>query len=215
VVTLTSPLYIQDNSGGIAVQLATPAALDLGDEIELVGVIQDRGVSPYFLATSVALRADRTLVVPVSVTSTQAARGAFDALLIELRGVLKAKHTNGNRITLLMEDPEQAFRAIDAGDLSLRNYRSLAPGSELRIRGICTVGPANERGAGAFTILLRSMEDVEVLSGPPWWSPRILPRYLMLLLSLIALGFHIYLRIAAMEDARNSGRARATCLQHA
>lgn len=195
VVTLTSPLYIQDNSGGIAVQLATPAALNLGDEIELVGVIQDRGVSPYFLATSVALRADRTLVVPVSVTSTQAAGGAFDARLIELRGVLKAKHANGNRITLLMEDPEQAFQAIDAGDLSLQNYRSLTPGSELRIRGICTVGPANERGAGAFTILLRSMEDVEVLSGPPWWSPRILPRYVLLLLSLIALGFYTYLRI--------------------
>jgi signal transduction histidine kinase len=39
------------------------------------------------------------------------------------------------------------------------------------------------------------MGDVEVLSGPPWWSPRILPRYVLLILGFIALGFYTYLRI--------------------
>ena len=194
-VTQTSPLYIQDNSGAIEVQLAQQSALNLGDEVEVTGRVQGPEVSPHFLASSLTLRGDRTLVVPVSVTSTQAAGGAFDGRLVELRGTLREKKTSSNQITLLMEDADQTFRAVDAGDLSLQSYAALTSGSELRIRGICTVNPGSEPGAGAFTILLRSMEDVEVLAGPPWWSPRILPRYILLLLALITLGFYVYIRV--------------------
>jgi signal transduction histidine kinase len=195
VVTLTSPLYIQDNSGGVVVQLLKPVALNLGDEVEVAGTMDAREVSPRFIATDLTLRGDRTLVVPVSVTSTQAAGGAFDARLVELRGTLREKQASGEQITLQMEDAEQTFRAVGSGDLSLRKFNGLAPGSELRIRGICTVGPGLQPGSGAFTILLRSMEDVEVLSGPPWWSPRILPRYIVLLFALIAMSVYLYLRI--------------------
>ena len=195
VVTLTSPLYIQDDSGGIQVELSSPVALNLGDEVEVTGRTQERDGSPFLLASNLALRGDHTLVAPVSVTSTQAAGGAFDARLVELRGILKGKGTSGNQITLQMEDSEQMFRIMDSGNLSLKTYDALAPGSELRVRGICTIGPDNQPGADAFTILLGSMEDVEVLSGPPWWSPRMLPRYILLVLSLIAAGLYTYLRI--------------------
>jgi signal transduction histidine kinase len=195
VVTITSPLYIQDSTGGIAVQLAKPTDLNLGDEVEVSGSLDAAAASPRFLARELHLLGDRTLVAPVSVTSTQAAVGAFAGRLVELRGELRAKNVAGDQITLQMEDAEQTFRAIGFGGLSARPFNSWEPGSELRIRGICMVGPWQQPDGSAFTILLRSIDDVEVLSGPPWWSPRIIWRYIALLLGAIVIGVYIYLRV--------------------
>jgi hypothetical protein len=195
VVTLTSPLYIQDSTGGIAVQLAKPTALNLGDEIEVEGTLDTAGVSPRFLADELHLLGDRTLVAPVSVTSTQAAVGAFDGRLVELRGTLHTKSAATDQITLQMEDAEQTFRATGRGGLSPQQFDNWEPGSELRIRGICIVGPWQQPNGSAFTVLLRSTDDVEVLSGPPWWSPRIIWRYLILLIGALGLGVYSYLRV--------------------
>jgi Histidine kinase-, DNA gyrase B-, and HSP90-like ATPase/Histidine kinase len=195
VVTLTSPLYIQDSTGGIAVQLAKPTDLNLGDEVEVTGTLGAAAASPRLLARDLHLLGDRTLVVPVSVTSTQAAVGAFDGRLVELRGTLRAKNVAGDQITLHMDDAEQTFRAVGRGGLSPRPFNNWEPGSELRIRGICIVGPWQPPDGSAFTVLLRSIDDVEVLSGPPWWSPRIIWRYIALLLGAIVIGVYIYLRV--------------------
>jgi len=55
VVTLTSPLYIQDDSGGINVQLSNHVALNLGDEVEVTGTTQEQDVSPRFLASEILI----------------------------------------------------------------------------------------------------------------------------------------------------------------
>jgi hypothetical protein len=195
IVTLTSPLYIQDTTGGIAIQLAKPTDLNLGDEVEVTGTLDAAPPSPRLLARELHLLGDRTLVVPVSVTSTQAAVGAFDGRLVELRGTLRAKNLTGDQITLHMEDADQTFRAVGRGGLSSRPFHNWEPGSELRIRGICIVGPWQRPDSSAFTVLLRSIDDVEVLSGPPWWSPRIIWRYLALLIGVVGIGVYIYLRV--------------------
>jgi len=196
VVTFTSPLYLQDSTGGIEVRLAEPVALNLGDEIEVRGTSEVEGNTTLFHADDMHLRGDRTLVVPVSVTSTQAAEGTFDGRLVELSGILRSKKMGEeDRLTLQMEDAEQSFRVTGNGGLSLRQYKRWIPGSRLRVRGICIVGPGRQPDAGSFTILLRSLDDVEVLEGPPWWSPRIIIRYILLFALLVKLGVYLYLRI--------------------
>jgi len=195
VVTLTSPIYIQDNTGGIAVSLLNAQPLNLGDEIEVVGTVTTTDSSTHFMGKEVHLLGDRTLLVPVSVTSTQAADGAFDGRLVELRATLRLKNATNDEITLLLEDTEQTFRVVGRGGLSPKQYEGWIPGSELRVRGICTVGTWQRPEGGAFTILLRSIDDVEVLSGPPWWSPRRMARYVLFLLILLVLGGYFYLRV--------------------
>ena len=195
VVTLTSPIYIQDNTGGVAVTLLKPQPLNLGDEIEVVGTVTPTDSSPHFMAKEVRLLGDRTLLVPASVTSTQAADGAFDGRLVELRATLHSKNATNDEITLLLEDTEQTFRVRGRGGLSPKQYEGWIPGSELRVRGVCTVGTWQRPEGGAFTILLRSIDDVEVLSGPPWWSPRRMARYVFFFLILLLLGGYFYLRV--------------------
>lgn len=96
VATLTAPLFVQDSSGSIAVHLNRAVDLNLGDEVEMIGKRTDVGFTPQFIATDVRLLWDRTLVVPISITSTEAASGVFEASLVELRGKLRAKSMDRN-----------------------------------------------------------------------------------------------------------------------
>lgn len=197
VVTLTSPLYIQDSTGGTAVLMTTAktVALNLGDEVEIAGTPQSAGFSAPFRASSIRLLWDRTQMVPLSITSTQAASGAFESSLVELSGTLLSKQKDANGvITLQMADVSQNYTATVRGWLSTAAYNSWEKGSQLRLRGICTVSQPSSRGE-SFAILLRSIDDVEVLSGPPWWTGQRILRLVFLGFALLALGVYLYLRI--------------------
>ena len=197
VVTLTSPLYIQDSSGGTAVLItaARTTALNLGDEVEIAGTPKSEELAAPFRASSIRLLWDRTEMAPLSITSTQAASGTFESSLVEVSGTLlsKRKDTDGV-ITLHMADVSQSYIATVRGWLSTAAYNSWEPGSQLRLRGICTVSQPSPHGE-SFAILLRSIDDVEVLSGPPWWSGQRILRLIFLGLTLLVLGVYLYLRI--------------------
>lgn len=196
VVTLISPLYVQDATGGIAVNLAQPLALNLGDEVQIQGVPAISSFLSEVAATRVHLLWDRTLILPVAVTSTQAATGTFNSSLIELSGILRSKTIGPNgMISLDLYDSAQRFRAIVRGGISLQKYASWSPGSRLRLSGICLVTPALDNNGASFTILLRSMEDVQVLAGPPWWTGKQLRRLLFVGIALLVFGVFVYLRL--------------------
>lgn len=195
-VTLLDPLYIQDTSGGILIQAAHGTVLNLGDEVEITGTGKNQDDKVIFLERSLKLTGDRTLIPPSSVTSTQAAGILFDGRLAELRARLLEKHLDRDgRVVLLLDDAAQTFRAEGPLGLSKEQFEQLIPGSEVRVRGVCRVGPWAGRNGGAFTILMRSMEDADVIAGPPWWSPRFLIREIAALVLLIGLGIYIYLKV--------------------
>ena len=196
VVTLLNPLYVQDSTGGIAVEDSNGSVLNLGDEVEVVGIVRNQEDKVSLIAHTVRLTGDRSLVPPSSVTSTQAAGILFDGRLAELRARLLHKSIDPDgRVILQLEDAAQTFRAEGPLGLSGEQFEKLVPGSELRIRGVCRVGPWQGKDGGAFTILMRSMEDAEVVAGPPWWSARLLIREIALLVALIGLGIYIYLKV--------------------
>jgi signal transduction histidine kinase len=193
VITLTDPLYVQDATGSIAVHTTSPTDLNLGDEVEITGTTVVNGFTPEFVPSRIRLLWDRTLVVPVSVTSTQAASGTFNASLVEVRGALASVTTAADHVTTLkLYDAAQTFTAVVRNGLSARLYSTWVPGSTLSIRGICRL-PAESTDAGAaFTVLLRGADDIQVLAGPPWWTGKQLIRLLCLLVSLLACGIYLY-----------------------
>ena len=195
-VTLLDPLYIQDTSGGVLIEAAHGAVLNLGDEVEITGTGRNQDDKVIFVARSLKLTGERTLIPPSSVTSTQAAGILFDGRLAELRARLLTKFIDSEgRVVLLLDDAAQTFRAEGPLGLSKEQFEKLIPGSEVRVRGVCRVGPWEGRNGGAFTIMMRSMEDADVTAGPPWWSPRFLFREITALVLLIGLGIYIYLKV--------------------
>ena len=92
----------------------------------MIGKRTDIGFTPQCIATDVRLLWDRTLVVPISITSTEAASGVFEASLVELRGQLRAKSMDRYGIvTLQLYDSAQSVRAT--------LHISSAPGSGTKI----------------------------------------------------------------------------------
>jgi len=171
VVTLTSPmLYIQDSTGGVAISSSHPhAPLQIGDEIEVRGDAYLRDFSSELRNAEIRRLWSHTPVSPVAVAASQAATGAFDAQYVEVDGRLEEKHDGGNGTEILsLYDESQSFMAlVIGGGPQLKNLKEK---SKLRLRGICVTDPRYTHDITAFSLLLPSSGDVEVLEGPPWWS---------------------------------------------
>jgi signal transduction histidine kinase len=167
VVTLTDPLYIQDGSGGIRVQIPPPHVLNVGDEVELVGRMQEARKASFEI-DSYRVLWESSLVTPASISSTQAATGSFDGSLVELSGVLRSwRESEDGTLELGLEDIAERFTVKMPRGLSEAIPTWWQIGSIVRVRGVCISGtPAYSQSA--FLLLLRNPSDVEYLSSPPW-----------------------------------------------
>ncbi|HUV71267.1 MAG TPA: ATP-binding protein [Terracidiphilus sp.] len=196
VVTLANPVYIQDSSGGIQLDSKAQLPLNLGDEIEVTGRIVLSGYRHDLEATTVRLLWDRTPTVPLSISSTQAASGAFSSSLVEIRGYIRSitRESDGT-LRLRLDDESQSFAAVVPTPLSSSAYRNWQPGSWLSVHGICVIGENFAKQSAAFTVLTRSSDDIEVLAGPPWWSAPRLLRLLIAAFVLMFVGILLYLKI--------------------
>jgi signal transduction histidine kinase len=174
VVTLTSPmLYIQDSTGGLAIASSHPhAPLQIGDEIEASGDADLHDFSSELRNADIHVLWSHTPVSPVAVAASQAATGSFDAQYVEVQGKLAEKHDDGHGTEILtLEDESQSFVALVTGLGRSSNLESLKEKSKLRLRGICVIDSRYTHDLTAFALLLPSAGDIEVLEGPPWWSP--------------------------------------------
>lgn len=173
VVTLTSPmLYIQDSTGGVAISSSHPhAPLQIGDEIEVKGNAYLHDFSSELRDADIHILWSHTPVSPVAVAASQAATGALDAQYVQVQGRLDEKHEDSNGTEYLtLDDESQSFIAVITGSGHSQQLH-LKEKSKLRLRGICVTDSRYTHDLTAFALLLPSSGDIEVLEGPPWWSP--------------------------------------------
>ena len=194
VVILTSPrLYVQDATGGVYVNHPHAPPLKVGDEVEVSGDAHPEDFSSMMEYATVRALWARTPVPPVSVTSSQAATGKYDATFIEVRGRLAGKNrSTDNSLILDLDEGPQSFRAIMNPGRSDYLFTQLKLNSSLRLRGICVVDPELTHNLTPFVLLLRSNEDLDVIAGPPWWNTGhiIAMVVAVLILSLMAVSLY-------------------------
>lgn len=167
-----SPIYVEDSTEGAEVEDVPPQNLKIGDQLLVGGWPEETDHGLVFHEASVRVLWPGIPIVPLAVTADQAALGKFANSLIEVQGRLIEDRMSTPENWLELESGNQTFLAhFDSTKGSLLLPR-LDRGSLLRLRGICSVRSDDTRYIGGFALLLRSAEDVDVISGAPWWSPR-------------------------------------------
>jgi signal transduction histidine kinase len=210
VVTLTFPtLFVQDSTGGVAIHnfhAKTPP--QIGDQVEARGEAELHDFSSVLKDAEVHILWSHAPIHSMGVTAAQAATGSFDAQYIEVEGHLENKEAGLDHTSVLDLDADsQSFRAIANGTSGAALFRQLKDKSRLRLRGICVVDSAYTHNLTPFAILLTSLNDVEVLEGPPWWSTGhiVVSIIALLLLILAAQTLNSYIerwRLIAVLDER-------------
>jgi signal transduction histidine kinase len=173
-VTLTSPrVYVQDSSGGAAVDFVNAPSLKIGDEVQITGDVDPSRFSSVLRSATGHVLWQRSPAPPISVTASQAATGLYDARFIETEAeVESAQHPAAGRTVLLLHSGHQHFLAIIDSLVDPSSLDHIRPRSTVRVRGVCVVDQLFTSNSVAFAILLRSSGDVQVLTGPPWWALR-------------------------------------------
>ncbi len=173
-VVLASPsLFIQDATGGVAVEGAAGRLLKVGDEVEVTGSVRATAFSSTFEKASVRVLWENTPTPPLAVTASQVATGAYDATFVEAQGLLTEKERRkDDSLVLSLDEGPQSFQAVLNRGRGSTLYDTLKSGSTLRLRGIAVADGAYTRDLVPFVLLLRSSDDVVVVAGPPWWNAR-------------------------------------------
>lgn len=193
VVTLVTPeLFVQDSSGGIAIpHPVTTKPVQIGDAVEASGDADQHDFSSILRNATVRPLWSHASIPSFAVTAAQAATGSFDAQFIETEGRLESEqHTGGDTIMLHLKEGSQSFVAITDNPSPAEAPLGFEVGSRLRLRGICVTDRTYTKDEIPFALLMRSIEDVQVIDPPPWWNTQHIVEALAALL-LLSVGLQL------------------------
>lgn len=169
--------FIQDASGGIRVQLTRPPTEQVGDSVEVIAF--PAMIHSTRILTEPVLRSAKPIesIQAKNLNLNDALAARQNGNLVHVSATLLSQKTNGRLQVLELQEEQRVFAALltaQPGDLP-----ALLPGSRLRITGVCddeiTAATASENAAkpqffSSLNLLLRSPQDVTLISGPPWWT---------------------------------------------
>ncbi len=162
--------YLQDSSGGVAVETHDEMQVTPGDLVEVVGYARPGNFTATIENGHLNKTARSEIPHPVRVSADEALEGNHDSELIQIDGILVDRSVNTSRQTLVLKAGRAIFRAyLD----DLAGIQDLVKGSVLSVTGICSVEAENAHGAivpKSFSVLLRSPVDVMVVRRASWWS---------------------------------------------
>jgi len=196
VVATTPGLYIQDSNAGVRIVQKNNRLFNIGDEVQVTGFVHSNPERLVLSDATVNLLWAGAPVAPLSVTATQAAVGALNPTLVEVKGRLENKvHGPNDSSVLSVTEGQQSFLAIMTGKRASLLFDKLKVGSLLTLSGICVADPEYTKNQVPFALLLRSPGDVDVIAGPPWWSKgHVLLITLAVLIGLLVIQ-HVYSRV--------------------
>lgn len=181
-VVISSPplIAIQDDSGAMIIPDVSPDLhLHPGDVVEATGTVVSERFRSRMQDARIRVLWSETPVPRLAVTALQLTSGTYRGRAIEVEGVLLHAHRSADGYDMELQDADQVFRAVGPKNLNIEP-RDLEAGTRLRLRGMATSLPQFTLDEYPFAIMT---EAVEVVSSPPWWSPRH-----VLLLALACVG---------------------------
>ena len=158
-----------DGTGGVYAESQDGSPIQDGDQVEVIGFPAAGSFSPVLKSASIRPTNEHVPPGIASVTGRAALKGTYDAQLINITGTLSSYRQRLNRRELVVEsDDGVLFEAIFAG-LAAPELK-VKEGSRISLTGICTVKADENGNPSEFEVVLRSPEDVRVISTPPWFN---------------------------------------------
>ena len=166
-------IVIEDRTGAIEVKPVETEPISLGDEVEVTGLMTLQP-EPQIQQAQMRRLWGGSMPLPLSVTPDQAADGENELFLVQTVAELVDFTPAGlTGVRLNLRGGHQNFSAVlpsDRPDEEL-SAKSMQPGAILRLTGILIVNHGlNTDHGDAFSVLLRTPEDIELVEPPSWWT---------------------------------------------
>lgn len=211
-------LFLRDGDRGVFAQTPQRESVQPGDVVEVAG-FPAMGTFSALLEDAVFRRVGREAdPLPIVTNVRDALRGTNDADLVSLEAQLLEVLQTPLESVLVLRASDTAFNARLA-----RAPLDLAVGSRLRLTGVCRVEESTSPGTGfhanphSIELLLRSAEDIAVLTAPsPWTAERLTAvagGLLMLLVAAFAWAVLLRRRVAEQTEVIRQKAEREAALE--
>ena len=194
-------VFIQDESGGIYIQMKQPAGqLEPGDLIDAVGFVSPGGYTPALTHATFREKGSAPLPEPVVATAEAALSGAFDAQRVVMDATLVDTKAEGQDLVLQLQNGALLFEAFLPKTTEAEEFvASLRPESRLSVTGIFSARIESSMSSvsfASFRILLNEPGDLVLVKAPSFWTADVLIRALggVLVLMLLAVVWVSMLR---------------------
>ncbi len=166
-------LTVRDRQGNANVTLwdrSSPA--NVGDYVDVVGFPEAGGYSPT-IVDAIVRQTNRATdpVTPTAVTALNLLEGRYDGELVSLNAEVVSVG-EGPQPMLVLRSDGRLFTATAPMAGAWAN--DLEPTATVHVKGVCRVevNPQEPAFPQAFKLLLRTTDDVTVVSRAQFWSPR-------------------------------------------
>ena len=165
-------LFLQGEGKGLRVLTPQTTPVAIGDVVDVLG-FPAVGESAPILEDAVFHRVGSEAVPKPTALNLDHPWEQFDGVLVTTEARLLNRSDTPDGLRLLLQRGEMIFDATLSARSALETLRSIPVNSEVRVTGICLV-----RSGGlwhipqSFRMLLRSGQDVAVLTTPSWWNLR-------------------------------------------
>jgi len=164
--------YLLDGRVGLRCLTRELFALQPGDLVEAVGFPQFEPATVELLEAQMRKTGHAPLPRPQRISAREVLDRRPGAGLVEVEAVLVHDSVQQGQWVLELQAGMQSFiaRVNEGGSQA----GSLAPGSRLRLTGVCAGGREDSalEKAGGFELLLNHPQNVVVLERGPWWTIR-------------------------------------------
>ena len=165
-------LFLQGEGKGLRVLTQQDTPLQIGDVVDVVG-FPAMGESAPILEDAVFRKLTHDKVPVPILLDLNAPWEQHDGALVTTNAKLLNREIRRDETRLLLQRDDVIFDASLPSGNGVDQIASLPLNSELRVAGICLVRSGGLwRIPQSFRILLRSPQDITVLSSPSWWTLR-------------------------------------------
>ncbi|HTW81767.1 MAG TPA: GGDEF domain-containing protein [Terracidiphilus sp.] len=203
---------LQDGNKSIRVQTTQMDLLNLGDRVEAIGLpfIEDE----LLMLKLGQIRSERIVapILPQKMTWDELTSGKYSFNLVSIEGTVVTQMREHERDVYVISTGAHLISAslrhtISAGSPPLAPMREIPFGTKVRVTGVAALENGNPfNGPIAFTLLLRSVDDITTVARSPWLNVKHLIELVgLLLLAIFSVGMRAWLvergarlKIAAM-----------------